>query len=238
MQWLLWASVVCLLLAKWRTGLWAGLILQGVYLGVRGMALGRLPLLGPHDTMLLFSLSLAAVTLILSISTNIRSNMWLRVSFGATAAVITFLALLFPPMNMPLPQILNTFWFEFHVVFAFLAYALFAAGAGLCTVFLLRGGREHMGVYYKSVLAGWAFFSASMIAGGIWGYYAWGTYWLWTAKELWTSILWLYYAMALHLRLKGASADRLSACVGIAGGAVMIFTYLGVSLLMKSSHSF
>ena len=238
MHWLLWVSVVCMFLAKWRTGLWAGIVLQSLYLGMRGLALGRLPLLGPHDTMLLLSLSLAVVALTLSFAVKLKSDVWLRFLLGAGSGAVTLLALLFRPMNMPLPQILDTPWFELHVVLAFLAYALFAAGSGLCVAFLLRGGREYLEIYYKSALVGWAFFSASMIAGGIWGYYAWGTYWLWTAKELWTSILWLYYAMALHLRLKGAGGDRLSAWLGVAGGVVMLFTYLGVSLLMKSSHSF
>jgi ABC-type transport system involved in cytochrome c biogenesis permease subunit len=77
-----------------------------------------------------------------------------------------------------------------------------------------------------------------MVAGGIWGYYAWGTYWLWTPKELWTSILWLFYSLYLHLRLKGVQWERAVAWGGIIGFAVTIFTYLGVSILMKSSHSF
>ena len=47
-----------------------------------------------------------------------------------------------------------------------------------------------------------------LVAGGIWGYYAWGTYWLWTPKELWTSILWLFYALWLHLRLQGLDGVR------------------------------
>ena len=77
-----------------------------------------------------------------------------------------------------------------------------------------------------------------MISGGIWGYYAWGTYWLWTPKELWTSVLWLFYALVLHVRLKGTRWDALFAWLGILGVFVMLFTYLGVSMLMKSSHSF
>jgi ABC-type transport system involved in cytochrome c biogenesis permease subunit len=85
---------------------------------------------------------------------------------------------------------------------------------------------------------GYSFFSASMVSGGIWGYYAWGTYWLWTPKELWTSILWLFFSLYPHLRLKGPAWDRTVAWGGIIGFGVTLFTYLGVSLLMKSSHSF
>jgi ABC-type transport system involved in cytochrome c biogenesis permease subunit len=141
-------------------------------------------------------------------------------------------------MNMPLPPILNTLWFEFHVALAFFAYGLFGIGAILGALFLVRSERALLDLQYRAALVGYSFFSASMVSGGIWGYYAWGTYWLWTPKELWTSILWLFYSLYLHLRLKGSNADRMVAWAGIIGFAVTLFTYLGVSMLMKSSHSF
>jgi len=142
------------------------------------------------------------------------------------------------PLDMPLPQILNTLWFELHVVVAFFGYALFAVGALASAAHLFTGNRGYLDLLYKTALTGWTFFSASMISGGIWGYYAWGTYWLWTPKELWTSILWLFYALLLHVRLKGPRWDLITAWLGVAGVFVMLFTYLGVSMLMKSSHSF
>jgi ABC-type transport system involved in cytochrome c biogenesis permease subunit len=77
-----------------------------------------------------------------------------------------------------------------------------------------------------------------MIFGGIWGYYAWGTYWLWTPKELWTVILWLFYSLYLHARLRQWWTGSPAAVLGIAGFVIVLFTYLGVSMLMKSSHSF
>jgi ABC-type transport system involved in cytochrome c biogenesis permease subunit len=77
-----------------------------------------------------------------------------------------------------------------------------------------------------------------MIFGGIWAYLAWGTYWIWTPKELWTSILFAYYSFYLHARLRQWWLGRPMAVLGIAGFAITMFTYLGVSLLMKSSHSF
>jgi ABC-type transport system involved in cytochrome c biogenesis permease subunit len=77
-----------------------------------------------------------------------------------------------------------------------------------------------------------------MIAGGIWAFYAWGSFWLWTPKELWTSIVWLFYTLYLHMRVKGINWERVNTFLGMAGFGVVLFTYLGVSLLMKSSHSF
>jgi ABC-type transport system involved in cytochrome c biogenesis permease subunit len=77
-----------------------------------------------------------------------------------------------------------------------------------------------------------------MVFGGIWAYFAWGTYWLWTPKELWTVILWLFYSLYLHARLRPWWSGRPSAILGIIGFVIVMFTYLGVSLFMKSSHTF
>jgi ABC-type transport system involved in cytochrome c biogenesis permease subunit len=234
-----WVAVITLVAGSFhRTGLLAGLAALLFYLFNRGILLGRLPLLGPHDTLLFFSMSLALMGLLSSYTPAVRGKSWFTVSTGLTAGLFTIAALQFKPLNMPLPQILDTLWFELHVVVAFFGYALFTVGGMTGTAYLFTGRRVYLDVLYKTALVGWTFFSISMISGGIWGYYAWGTYWLWTPKELWTSVLWLFYALLLHIRLKGGRWDTVFAWLGIAGVFVMLFTYLGVSMLMKSSHSF
>lgn len=214
------------------------MLFQFLYLFARGMALGRLPLLGPHDTVLFFSTSLALMGLLSSYSPVVRGRTWFTIATGITAAIFTVISLMFKPLDMPLPQVLDTLWFELHVVVAFFSYALFAVGGIVSVAYLATGVRQYLDLLYKTALVGWTFFSVSMVSGGIWGYYAWGTYWLWTPKELWTSVLWLLYALVLHIRLKGSKFDNLFAWLGIIGFFVMLFTYLGVSMLMKSSHSF
>ena len=239
MTWLLVVSAICYLFGSfWRLILSAGLVSQLAYLLQRSLALGRLPLLGPHDTLTFFALSIESMALITACAHPVSRTRWFTIASGITAGLFTLCALTFKPLNMPLPQILDTIWFELHVVLAFFSYALFVISGIFSAAFLINGERLCLDIQFKTVLVGWSFFSASMVAGGIWGYYAWGTYWLWTPKELWTSVLWLFYALVLHMRLKGARWDRLTAWLGIAGVFVMLFTYLGVSMLMKSSHSF
>lgn len=239
MTWMLIVTVGCYILgSSLRPLLAAGLAMQLAYMALRGIALGRLPLIGPHDTLLFFSASLALMSLITSLSGMMRRERWFPLVSGMLAGLFALLALLFPPVNMPLPPVLDTTWFELHVVLAFFGYALFAVGGIASAAYLVVKERRFLDVLFKTALAGWTFFSASMIAGGIWGYYAWGTYWLWTPKELWTSVLWLFYSLLLHVRLKGVAWDRAAAWLGITGAFVMLFTYLGVSMLMRSSHSF
>ncbi|MEI6704189.1 MAG: cytochrome c biogenesis protein CcsA [Deltaproteobacteria bacterium] len=239
MKWLLIASAALYLFGSFRRPLFlAGLVGEMVYLGTRGVELGRLPLIGPHDTLVFFSTSIALMSLPFIYSRSLKNDATFSWGVGAIAALFGLLALAFRASSMPLPPILNTLWFEIHVAFAFFAYALFAIGAILGGIFLTRRDRTFLDLQYKAALVGFSFFSGSMVSGGIWGYYAWGTYWLWTPKEFWTSILWLFYALYLHVRLKGPNSDSIIAWAGIIGFAITLFTYLGVSILLKSSHSF
>ena len=238
MKWLLLASIALYLFGSFRkAGFIAALLAELVYLGFRGAELGRLPLIGPQDTLAFFSASIGVMALPFLYARQLRSATF-SWGTGCMAALFALLALPFPTLNMPLPPVLRTYWFELHVALAFFAYALFGVGAVLGGMFLRKGERTLLDLQYKAALVGYSFFSASMVAGGIWGYYAWGTYWLWTPKELWTSILWLFYSLYLHLRLKGSQWERAVAWGGIIGFAVALFTYLGVSMLMRSSHSF
>ena len=216
----------------------AGSLAELAYLASRGIELGRLPLIGPHDTLVFFSTSCAVMALPFLYARGMKDSRQFRWGAALLAATTTLMALPFPAFNMPMPPILNTLWFELHVALAFFAYALFGIGAIIGVIYLLSPQRTFLDLQYKAALVGFSFFSASMTSGGIWGYYAWGTYWLWTAKEFWTSILWLYYSFYLHIRLKGPAWERTVAWGGIIGFGVTMFTYLGVSLLMKSSHSF
>jgi ABC-type transport system involved in cytochrome c biogenesis permease subunit len=239
MKWLLLCSIALYLFGGYRRlFFYAALAGELAHLAMRGSLLGRLPLVGPHDTLVFFSASLALMTVPFFRSPSLRDAPLFLWGSGFMAALFALLALPFPSFAMPLPPILKTLWFELHVALAFFAYALFGIGALLGALYLNSRERYLLDVQYRACLVGWSFFSASMVSGGIWGYYAWGTYWLWTPKELWTSILWLFYAFWLHLRLKGTRWNAMVAWGGIGGFVVTLFTYLGVSILMRSSHSF
>lgn len=239
MKWLLCLSIALYLFGGFRRSIFfAGVAVEILYLALRGIELGRLPLIGPHDTLAFFSTSCALMATPFLCNSYLRNSDRFRIGAALLAALTGLMALPFPAFNMPMPPILNTLWFELHVALAFFAYALFGIGAILGVLFLLKEERPFLDALNTAALVGFSFFSASMTSGGIWGYYAWGTYWLWTPKEFWTSILWLYYGTYLHLRLKGQKWERAIAWGGIIGFGVTMFTYLGVSLLMKSSHSF
>lgn len=231
-------SFASYLFALWkRPFLYLGLILQIGYIISRGVALGRLPLVGPHDTIAFLAASIAAFAIPFGFALKQEREHFFSLICSAVA-IFTVFALTSRQHNSPLPPVLKTFWFECHVVLAFMSYALFGVAAALGYFSIKNRDPVLDSLQYRAVLIGYCLFTLSMIFGGIWAYLAWGTYWVWTPKELWTSISWTFYSFYLHARLRQWWAGRPMAYLGIAGFGIVLFTYLGVSLLMKSSHSF
>jgi ABC-type transport system involved in cytochrome c biogenesis permease subunit len=220
----------------WRPLVYVGFAVQSGYLIYRGIDLGRIPLVGVHDTLNFLSASMVAFSLAIHAAGRQKREFYVMLS--VLCAVFTAFALAQKPHATPLPPVLKTYWFELHVAMSFLSYGLFGVAAILGVGYLRHGDAAMERLQYKSIFVGYSLFSLSMILGGIWAFLAWGTYWLWTPKELWTSLLWMYYGLYLHARLWRWWAGRPVAVLGIAGFVVVLFTYLGVGLLMKSSHSF
>jgi ABC-type transport system involved in cytochrome c biogenesis permease subunit len=196
---------------------------------------GRIPLIGTHDTLGFLAWSIGVVYLVFGWKR--RRDLY---TYLTILLIIMLLAgsVISPVMKGPLPPVLSTIWFELHVILSFISYALFAVGAIFGALFLINGGKEEETNQYRNLLLGYVLFSAAMIFGGIWAHLAWGTYWLWTPKELWTTIVWFFYSLYLHARLVRGWTGRPVAWMGIIGFLIVMFTYVGVGLLMKSSHEF
>ena len=222
--------------AGWRPLIYAGFLVQSGYLIHRGFELGRIPLVGVHDTLNFLAASMVAFAIAIHAARKQKKDFYIMLAL--LCAVFTGFALCQKPHATPLPPVLKTYWFELHVAMSFLSYALFGVAAILGIIYLRYGEAEVERLQYKSIFVGYSLFSLSMILGGVWAYLAWGTYWLWTPKELWTSLLWLYYGLYLHARLWNRWSGRPCAVLGTVGFGVVLFTYLGVGLLMKSSHAF
>jgi ABC-type transport system involved in cytochrome c biogenesis permease subunit len=229
--------VIFYILGYYRiTFIYVGFVLHAAYVFYRGIQIGRLPIIGPHDT--LYFLSASIILFAIPITFRLKNRKRLLYTSAWVSILFILLSLLYKPYNASLPPVLKTFWFESHVVLSFFSYALFSIAAVLGILFFTHKEEKVELLQYKVILVGYCLFSAGMIFGGIWAYLAWGTYWLWTPKELWTVILWLFYSFYLHARLRQRWAGKPSVMLGIIGFFVMMFTYLGVSLFMESSHTF
>ncbi len=92
---------------------------------------------------------------------------------------------------------------------------------------------------YKTVAVGFPVFTlGGLIFGAIWADQAWGVYWSWDPKETWSLITWFIYAFYLHARLMRGWRGRKVAVVAVVGFVAVVFTYLGVNLLLSGLHSY
>jgi cytochrome c-type biogenesis protein CcsB len=94
-------------------------------------------------------------------------------------------------------------------------------------------------ITYKSIAIGFPIFTlGGLVFGAIWADQAWGTYWSWDPKETWSLITWFVYAFYLHARLLRGWRGHRVAVVSVFGFVAVIFTYLGVNLLLSGLHAY
>ncbi|UCG38548.1 MAG: cytochrome c biogenesis protein CcsA [bacterium] len=215
----------------------AGLAAQVVLLLVRWNAGGHLPVTGLFETQHFLALWVAAVALYFYL--RYRGDSFLPAAM-ALAAVCLFFAGKGPMDVSPLTPAIDTPLFLIHVATSFAAYGLFAVAA-LAAVYRgagLRGsstGSEGR-MMDESLYLGYILFTWCLIAGSLWAYLAWGSYWTWRIKNLWSWILWFYYSGVLHVRNRPRWQGWPVNVLALAGFALVLFTYLGLGLLFTTSH--
>jgi cytochrome c-type biogenesis protein CcsB len=87
------------------------------------------------------------------------------------------------------------------------------------------------------VLVGFPMLTVGIITGAAWADYAWGSYWSWDPKEIWSLATWLVYSAFLHARLARGWTGRRMALLSVLGFAAVLFTYFGVNYL-PGLHSY
>jgi cytochrome c-type biogenesis protein CcsB len=93
-------------------------------------------------------------------------------------------------------------------------------------------------INYKCLTFGFPLMTMGIISGAVWAESAWGTYWSWDPKETWALITWFLYAALLHGRLTVGWRGRRAAIFAIIGFICLLFTFLGVNLLLSGLHSY
>ncbi|MFC5721958.1 c-type cytochrome biogenesis protein CcsB [Streptomyces gamaensis] len=81
----------------------------------------------------------------------------------------------------------------------------------------------------------WTF---TIIAGAIWAEAAWGRYWGWDPKEVWSFITWVAYACYLHARATAGWKGRKAAYIALIAFGTYIFNYYGVNIFVTGKHSY
>ncbi|MBW8017540.1 MAG: hypothetical protein FVQ82_15280 [Planctomycetes bacterium] len=147
-----------------------------------------------------------------------------------------------------LPPALQCWLFAPHVAVYMLSYMIMAKAAFLAGA-RIAGAKpapeENLLAYedatYRMVCAGFPLLTLGLILGSWWGKLAWGDYWGWDPKELWSLVSWLVYLGYFHFRtMYGKKYPKANSTLAILGMVAIIITLLWVNLskLFPGLHSY
>jgi ABC-type transport system involved in cytochrome c biogenesis permease subunit len=176
------------------------------------------------------------------------------------ALIVLFPAgFVFPDQPQVLPPILQSPFFGPHVLAYMLSYVLMAKAAVYATMGLIQkksGIRsqesEEKTSYelrttnyelpaYLLVCMGFPLMCLGLILGSAWGVFAWGDWWNWDPKELWSLACALMYAFYFHWRgVFGQKFPRINYSLIILGFVFILITLLWVnfSRLFPGLHNY
>jgi len=235
-----------------RMFLLIGVILHTAGFAARYAAAGYTPVTNLFESLSFFALAIVAAFLVVEIRYNLR----ILGSFVAPLGfVFSVFAAFLPGEVAGLAPSLNSYWLPVHVILLFIGDAVFAVMFGAGVMYLLQEKQvkqKRLGsifkrlpplhvldeINYRCLTIGFPLLTAGIITGSIWAEYAWGSYWSWDPKETWSLITWLLYAALLHGRLTVGWRGRRAAILAIVGFGAVLFTFLGVNLLLPGLHSY
>ena len=89
---------------------------------------------------------------------------------------------------------------------------------------------------YRINVIGFVFWTFTLVAGAIWAEKAWGRYWGWDTKEVWTFIIWILFAAYIHSRATRGWRGRSAAILSLVAFSAVIFNYSIVNMFFKGLH--
>lgn len=225
---------------------------------LRGIAAERVPWANMYEfamigTLLIMTVFLTALT---------RTDLRFLGTFvtGLVLILLGIAALRYYVEIAPLPPALQSVWLVIHVFVASLGTGYFALGFALSAVQLIQFRRERLvaehrptrlrflatlpssatleNLAYRSNIIGFVLWTFTLIAGSVWAEQAWGRYWGWDTKEVWTFIIWVIYAGYIHARATRGWRGSRSAWLSIIGFSAVLFNFGIVNVFFTGLHSY
>ncbi len=91
---------------------------------------------------------------------------------------------------------------------------------------------------YRFAIVGFIFWTFTLIAGSIWANDAWGRFWGFDTKEVWTFVIWVLYAGYIHARATRGWRGTRSAWLSIIGFTAVLFNFTIVNVFFKGLHAY
>jgi len=238
---------------------WLAFLLHLAAVTARGLSAGR----APWGNMYEFSTAGAVVVVgVFLVVLRTRDIRYLG-TFVVGPVLLTLglaITVLYTPSAQLVPA-LQSFWLVIHVSVAFIASALFTLGFSTSVLQLVQQRREESRAAgtiprrgrfmdalpaaadlersaYRLHVVAFPLWTFTVIAGAIWAEHAWGRYWNWDPKEVWSFVIWVVYAGYLHARSTRGWDGRRAAWFAIAGYGCVLFNFLVVNIFFVGFHSY
>lgn len=224
----------------------------------RGVAAERVPWANMYEFAMTGTLLIIAVYLVILLRVDLR---FLGTFItGLVLVLLGIAAVNFYVEVVPLPPALQSAWLIIHVFVASTGTAFFALGFALSVLQLVQSRRQLIGMdlqrlrfkflatlpsaerlenlAYRTNIVGFILWTFTLMAGAIWAERAWGRYWGWDTKEVWTFIIWVIYAGYIHARATRGWRGSRSAWLSIIGFSAVMFNFSVVNLFFKGLHAY
>jgi cytochrome c-type biogenesis protein CcsB len=236
--------------ARWVLA--AGFFLHCAAFVARYVEAGYTPVSNLHESLSFFAWTIVGSYLIF----DLRYRLVVLGAFVCPLAlVLMILGSAAPKGVQEINPMLESWWFPVHVTLAFSGNAVFTVAFAAGVLYLLQErmlkSKKFSVLYYRlpslemldtinyrCLTFGFPLMTMGIISGAVWANSAWGGYWRWDPKETWALITWFLYAALLHGRLTVGWRGRRAAIFAIIGFLSLLFTFLGVNLLLSGEHSF
>lgn len=227
---------------------------------LRGIAAERVPWANMYEFALTGTLLVTTVYLIVLVVAKQDLRFLGTFISGLVLVLLGVATVNFYVSVVPLPPALQSAWLIIHVFVATASVGFFALGFALSVVQLMQARRESLAATADSVkrsflatlpsatalenlayrlnIVGFIFWTFTLIAGAIWAEKAWGRYWGWDTKEVWTFIIWVVYAGYIHARATRGWRGSRSAWLAIIGFSTVLFNFTVVNLFFKGLHAY
>ncbi|MFF1382123.1 c-type cytochrome biogenesis protein CcsB [Arthrobacter sp. NPDC058288] len=235
-----------------------GVVIHAAGVVTRALGAGRVPWGNMYEFLTTGAFVAVAVFLLVLIRRDLRFLGTFVIGLAIIMLVAASVAY-WTPVGHLVPA-LQSYWLIIHVSIAVMSSALFTLTFAMSALQLVQahrqkaiaaGGEDKLGFmrlvpsalslenlsYRINAIAfvGWTF---TLMFGAIWAEKAWGRFWGWDTKEVWTFVIWVVYAGYLHARATRGWTGTRAAWLSIVGYLCVIFNFTIVNQFFNGLHSY
>ena len=235
-----------------------GVVMHGIGVLARSIDAGHVPWSNMYEFTIAGSFVAVVVFLVVQ---RYRDVSFLAPGVTGLAAIALGVALNFLYADATgLQPALKSFWIAVHVTIAVTATGVLTVGAVASVLQLMRHSRESgtgalagnrarwleavppaqnlEGLAFRLNAVGFVAWTFTLITGAVWAEHAWGRYWGWDPKEVWTFVIWVLYAAYLHARTTQGWSGRKAAWLSLAGYTAVVMNFTVVNVVFQGLHSY